>query len=216
MILAPLLLVFVAMATAEVGYSDNKHWAYQWYAKEPFSFRFENADPTNNTQIVVWETPRHEILADNMNSSLYVISDYNGILNGELFIKEVTPETRGVYVCYLHHVNDAGHNETVKRSIFGINISIPKYRSKLERYRGNIIVAAVASAIFLVVGSVVVLTHTCSYEKRMEDHQRALRGKQLRGPKHLSHNGDSFHSHNGIGIEIATQAYDNPEFMTQM
>lgn len=167
------LLCFVTMVTAEVGHSNADDWSYRWYEGEPFIFTYQPGDGEIDTsRFVVWETPKGVILEHNATSGLYLVRDSAGIGNAQLNITEVTPQTRGVYICYVYIGSDKW---PVERKLYGINLSGKKYRHGLDQYRKQLIVAAISSTGFLTIAMAVVTTHFCSYEFRTEKHAHHLR-----------------------------------------
>ena len=206
---AVVVVCVISGVQAETGFSKKEtdvNLFYQWYEEEPFVFEYE---PSNSTisQYVVWETPSSERVAEQSNYTYYTVGDIGMVRNAQLNISKVTSQTRGVYICYVYNnvTDDGASILPVDRLLFGINYSDAKYRNKGDKYHRNLITAGIASAVFLFIGSVVVFTHACSYEVRMEKrHKHEVNG----------HNG-VVNGGKGRGIKVA-YVYDNQEFGTQL
>lgn len=161
------ILCLVATASAELGVSGEHGWAYQWYEGEEFSFRYihPGRNASDPDLIVIWETPGGSNLtstslgADDPN---FAVRDIEGIKDGELNFKRISEDLHGVYIC---HVYEYDSRVLVNRTIFGLNIREPRYRDMIDKYRRNIIVAFVSTAVFLVPLLAIILTYQFSYER---------------------------------------------------
>ncbi|XP_045203696.2 uncharacterized protein LOC123556786 [Mercenaria mercenaria] len=144
-----LLLCTMSIATAAmegVNYRED-WWAYQWYTGEPFLFKCQNSGlniTANN--YVKWDTPTAKALSSTYNEADYEVKTTDNIRGVEILVKKVDAEFHGVYTCIVY--DNKGDEDS--RVIYGLNIHDVKYRDMMDKYRHSIIVAVVATAVFIV------------------------------------------------------------------
>lgn len=174
-----LILVLTTLTTfsaSEEGVSDTDEWAYQWYHDEPFRFRCHIAGLNiSHTDHVVWETPDTNILNSPYNGTDFQLFTEDNISGLELLVKRVHPSVHGVYIC---SVKD--ENEAVKgRTIYGLNIHDVKYHDMMDKYKHQIYVALVTTAVFLVpLLTTCFVWHFQYVTPEMEDRRQRRKGRQ--------------------------------------
>lgn len=194
----------VAIATAELGTSNMHDWAYQWYEDEEFSFKYVPSNSTQDVELyVVWESPNHGNLTTatvKADDPLFEVKDTYNVVNGELRFKKITSGVHGVYICWVTLNND--HSAIVNRTIFGLNIREKRYRSMSDKYSSNIIVAVVATAVFIVPLITICVTYRFSYENR----------KGIKPKRKYMQNGDGYDMTVANTVAASEKgAYENPE-----
>lgn len=137
--------MFLSSARAE-QYPEIFHWAESveensaviLYCNEPNL----NINTTGTTGSVKWYTPSgSEIMSSNKN---YKLEDVDNYLNMKLTVNKVNNTNSGIYKCTLQ-------NSNVRITLIrGANVRGPKYTRFLDEYEYNVIVAVVATVVFLV------------------------------------------------------------------
>lgn len=137
--------IFLSSASAE-QYPEIFHWAESveensavtLYCNEPNL----NINTTGTTGSVKWYTPSgSEIMSSNKN---YKLEDVDNYLNMKLTVNKVNNTNNGIYKCTLQ-------NSNVRITLIrGANVRGPKYTRFLDEYEYNVIVAVVATVVFLV------------------------------------------------------------------
>ncbi|XP_060579438.1 uncharacterized protein LOC132736344 [Ruditapes philippinarum] len=159
----------LSIVTAEmVGYNDdNEWWAFQWYMGEPFRFKCQLSvlNLTSNNR-VVWDTPTKMSLPTEYSDEDYKVETVDNIANVELLVKKIREENHGVYTCKVYENKNT--RDMTAKVVYGLNIHSKKYRDMTDKYRSNIIVAFVATAVFIVPVATILLLWNFRYEARME------------------------------------------------
>lgn len=137
--------IFLSSASAE-QYPELFHWAKSveensaavLYCNEPNL----NINTTGTTGYVKWYTPSgSQIMSPDNNYKLENVGNYNDM---KLTVYKVNKTNNGIYKCTLLTSNLA------ITLIRGANVRGPKYTRFLDEYEYNVIVAVVATVVFLV------------------------------------------------------------------
>ena len=208
--------MLLALGLAErVGRSNTNddEWSYLWYPDEPFLL-YCNSSTLNvtDTEYIKWMTPGKKILDSGFNDTQYATVEWYGVPGYELRIKKITAETSGVYTCRVH---DSSTNVLRAHTIFGINIREHKYDDMFDKYRHHLIVAVVATVVFLVPFLTVCIVYNYRYttpEDRARRQEKKSRSYEYNGHQHEMQK----YPPDGLA-EVRSQdekgAYENPEFV---
>lgn len=171
-----LSLCVVSMATAAMeGVSNGDDWAYQWYTGEPFRFKCQTSGLNITADnYVVWDTPTRKTLPINHDQTDYQLSTVDGVRDVELLVKNVRSEFHGVYTCHVYADNTA---KNVGKVIYGLNIHDVKYHDMIDKYRHNIVVAVIATVVFIVPFATICLVKQFQYEERTKRKHGTTNGK---------------------------------------
>jgi hypothetical protein len=115
--------------------------------------------------MVVWDTPTEMSLPTGTDDDNYKVETVDGIADVELLVKKIREENHGVYTC---RVYEKKTRDMTAKVVYGLNIHSKKYRDMTDKYRSNIIVAFVATAVFIVPVATILLLWNFRYEARME------------------------------------------------
>ncbi|KAL4229748.1 hypothetical protein ACF0H5_010137 [Mactra antiquata] len=186
----------------EMGISDGSYWAFQWYTGESFRFECNTSKVLNNSVNdlrVFWDTPVGKGFPNDFTDARFEANDTNGVYNGKLTVKDVQEPVHGVYMC---HVYDAGTNDKKGTVVYGLNIHEPKYHTIMDKYRRNITIAFIATAVFLVPVATIFFVWKFQY-RSLEDKDRQTERKMKRKYQ------------GGIASTVASpegdDAYENPD-----
>ena len=208
------MLLAVCMGE-RVGYGDTNddEWSYLWYPDEPFQLYCNSSKlSVRNTEYIVWQTPGEKILQPDHDDNLFKTNEYFGVPGYELHIKKLTSETSGVYICRVH---ENGTNVLRTQTILGINIRDHKYDELFDKYRHHVIVAVIATVVFVVPFATVCIVFQFRYrtpEQRARAQEKkhrsyAYNGHQQEMQKYRPDGLAEVQSVEGKG------AYENPEFV---
>jgi hypothetical protein len=114
--------------------------------------------------MVEWDTPTKMSLPTEYSDEDYKVETVDNIENVELLVKKIREENHGVYTCKVYDKN----RDLTAKVVYGLNIHSKKYRDMTDKYRSNIIVAFVATAVFIVPVATILLLWNFRYEARME------------------------------------------------
>ncbi|KAK3100566.1 hypothetical protein FSP39_021872 [Pinctada imbricata] len=131
-------------------------------------------DSTPNIYTLSWKVPGGKILHHNHDDNMFAVKEGdNGIQGFVLEIKSFDYHYDGAYICM---VEDDDRNATMS-ILRGINMYDRKYASMSEKYERNIIIAFVATAVFLflVLGTGLVY----KYRWQSEEDKAAEKAKRL-------------------------------------
>lgn len=136
--------IFLSSANAE-QYPEIFHWATSveensaavLYCNEPNL----NINTTGTFGSVQWYTPSGSKISSDKN---YKLEDVENYTNMKLTVYKVNKTNNGIYKCTLQTTNLA------ITLIRGANVRGPKYTRFLDEYEYNVIVAVVATVVFLV------------------------------------------------------------------
>lgn len=137
--------IFLSSASGEL-YSEMFHWAESveensaavLYCNEPIL----KINTTGTSGSVKWYTPSgSEIMNSDNNYKLQNVDNYTDM---KLTVNKVNKTNSGIYRCTLQ---SSGLTVTLIR---GANVRGPKYTKFLDEYEYNVIVAVVATVVFLV------------------------------------------------------------------
>ncbi|XP_060579436.1 uncharacterized protein LOC132736343 [Ruditapes philippinarum] len=208
------LVALVASVISEEGVSNNDDWAYQWYSGESFRFRC-HISGLNVTEpgYVTWETADHKVLSKHHNDTEYELFKYNMVDGFELLIKNVNPNVHGVYICKVF----TSGGEIRGHTIYGLNIHEVKYHVMMDKYKSQINVALIATAVFLVpILTTCLVWHFQYVTPEME--ARARRRKMGQKPYSISNEMQTTNGH--LADTVASPewngAYENKEVFTQL
>lgn len=166
-----LSLCLLCAVTAEMeGYADNNDWwAFEWYIGEPFRFKCQTSglNFTSNS-LVVWDTPTKKSLPTSYDEDDYKVSTVDNVVDVELLVKKIQEENHGVYICRVYTKDT---RDMTGKVIYGLNIHGKKYRDMTDKYRRNIVIAFVATAVFVVPVATIFLLWNFRYEVRVEKSQ---------------------------------------------
>lgn len=212
-----LLSICAALASSMEGSSNSEEWAYQWYTDESFRFVCHIANVNiSQTDHVIWETPDKRTLQSPHNDTDYqLLTSSNTGVNGlELVVKNVHQSVHGVYICTVKNQKDA----VVGRTIYGLNIHEPKYHDMMDKYRHQIYVALVATAVFIVP-----LFTTCFvwHFQYVTPEMEARRLRRARGdPYHANNEMQQVATNGKLAQSVMSSegnwVYENPEVFTQL
>ena len=209
-----LLLTLVALTDAEEGVSNDHDWAYQWYSGESFRIRCHISGlNASATDYVTWETPAHKDLSTNYNGTDYELFNYNNVEDLEILIKNINSNVHGVYICKLYNSGEVLRGHT----IYGLNIHEEKYHDMMDKYKKQINVALIATAVFIVPVITCCLVWQFQYVTP-EMEMRARRRKLGQKPYSVS---SEMQTTNGTFTDAVAApewkgAYDNKEVFTQL
>jgi len=214
-----LILTLVAIATnAENPGSNNEQgkWAYQWYLNEPFAFRCTNVFNITGGHKVVWGPVPTIGMNDRLDSSVqnehFQFRTHGGVPDAELFIEKVRPELHGVYQCNV--INATG--DTVHKTIFALNWQEPLYKNINEKYERNIIVAFVATAVFILpVITLCVLFHF-HWEARHPEYEAKRKYAYDNNGSEMKQTISDHDVARAVQSSEGKGAYENPDFNTQL
>ena len=161
--------------------SARFEWAILMMESETAMLNCEDGFPEHelnsslaNTYVLSWKLPNGNMLSGNHNDAMFELkSGQNGIAGYVLEIKKFKYEYSGAYICM---VEDTMYNQSMY-ILRGINMHDRKYASLAEKYEHNIIVAVVASVVFLVpfLGACLVY----KYRWQSEEDKAARKAKKL-------------------------------------
>lgn len=214
MLYTMLVAALFGLARAEVGFSDMNadvyDWGYDWYRGESFSFYCNNSAMAVTTDhYVTWMTPSSKILRLDHDDEDFKVDTYAGISGFQLTLKNVQPQLHGVYVCQVY---DGISRVKQGQIIFGMNVHTEKYRDLTEKYRSNIIVAFIATAVFVVPFATVCFVYHFQY--RTQEEKDNLQKKRLTHKQFGRSEGAEFDVYKVKPSDDG--AYENPDFNTQL
>lgn len=139
-----LLSLMVGMVICELP----SEWAYEVLRDGTITLYCNDSSINIDTnEYGQWTIPSGVELKKQHNDSLLTVQQENGIEGFSLLLKKVESSLDGVYICKVKSVStDVIRMATIR----GINLHQPLAKSASERYEYNIIVAVVASVVFLV------------------------------------------------------------------
>lgn len=212
-LLVVLSLCLVSMATAMEGRSDKDDWAYQWYTGEPFRFQCQTSGLNfTGNNYVVWDTPTRKMLPTGHDDEHYKLYTADGIRDVELLIKNVQAEYHGVYTCHMY--SDTA--KAVGKVIYAINVHDVKHHDMIDKYRHNIIVAVIATAVFICPFATVCMVWQFRYEERDRRKHKGSNGK----PYVVDHELKAGPPADGIAESVMSPegkgAYENLDMSTQL
>ncbi|XP_061184556.1 uncharacterized protein LOC133192582 [Saccostrea echinata] len=139
-----ILLLISTLTSVRATYAEDFHWAKAVRENEGADLEcYEpnlNLNVMNNTGSVEWKKPNGVIIRANDND--FLLEDKGGYKHMRLTIHKVNSTNNGIYKCVL--------TGTGTKLIRGINVRGPVYTKFLDQYEYNIIVAVVATVVFLV------------------------------------------------------------------
>ncbi|XP_045203698.1 uncharacterized protein LOC123556787 [Mercenaria mercenaria] len=206
--------ICVGFAASMEGLSNTEDWAYQWYSDESFRFQcYISGLNVSQTDYVTWQTPDQKTLPKSHNDTVYGLISKDNVADFELLIKKINPNVHGVYICKVHDDQGVVRGHT----IYGLNIHEAKYHEILDKYKRQINVAIIATAVFLVpVITICLVWHFQYVTPEMEAKRR-----QRKTGKPYSVSNDMQMATNGqLADSMASPewkgAYENPEVFTQL
>lgn len=190
MIAMTILILVVATFLRFVSPMEDA-WAFKVYAGERLDL------DCNETRVMLaaddtisWETADGRVLSAPYNDSSYELMGQGQILS----IKHVDLSKHGLYTCVVFDASKVAKAHVLR----GVNLSGPLFKDLRDQYRDNIIVAVIASVVF-----VVPMTGMCAIQKfrykkkdtmKEEDHAYIIPA----------------YSERKTAPELVVSAYDNP------
>jgi hypothetical protein len=151
------------------GYADNSDWAFQWYTGERFHFICNTSGSYNSS----WDTPLNKNLFSGYEDEEFKVNGIGGVHGDELVVKNVQTHVHGVYTCKMYNRTGA----RIGHTIYGLNIHDVKYYELFDKYRSNLIVAVVSTAVYIGLLGTVCLVWRFRYQTE-EDKQRRYEKKR--------------------------------------
>lgn len=165
-----LLLVTAGLVKSDSEEDDENNWSVQVVMGDDVTLY------CNDSRAMIqpgetgrWTVPSGEVLADNHNDTYFRVQNWNGIQGYKLRVNKVTESNQGVYLCVIYTGNTP-RIEVVRL----INYSGPKYLNGIDRYEKHILIAFVATAVFVGILLILCLTYRFRYrspEEKMFAHQ---------------------------------------------
>ncbi|WAQ99082.1 hypothetical protein MAR_023455, partial [Mya arenaria] len=153
----------------------------------------------NSNQYVTWGpipmVETHMELKNGTVNNYYEVRSKGGVGGAELYVKKVLPEVHGVYVCNVYNEDTTPYNKT----IFALNLRDQRYRVLGDKYKHNVVVAVISTAVFLVPLITLCILHRFRWEAR--NPEEAVKRKYAYA--------------DGTSLE-GNGAYMNPAFNTQL
>lgn len=200
----------ILIATCLIGKAradpDSNEWAFNWYLDEPFQIDCQISSVNITGLNVTWQTPSGNLLENGFSNTAFAVD------NGQLQIKVVKPELHGVYICRVYN-----ESAMISRAIFGLNIHEQKYRMLFDKYRSNLIVAVISTAVFLVTLSTTCVVYNFRYETRNVRCNKNYDGKYIHADnqKEITETSKSDVLASVRSLE-GKGAYENPSAFTQL
>lgn len=205
MLFVSLLFITALTSVRAKTYAEENHWAKAVEENKPATLKCNernlNIDTKNGTGSVQWEKPNGVTIG--ASDSDFLLEKEGGYTNMVLKIHRVNSTNSGIYKCMI--------NGTGKTLVRGINVRGPVYTKFLDQYEYNIIVAVVATVVFLVP-----LLGSCGVYKfrYIEDEEEKQNMFNMRHGE--IDNGQAMMEKKTIAAEVEAKegggAYDNVDF----